>query len=118
MTPSTAIATRPPIRATALFTPDATPACVRPAAVITVVVSGATVMPMPIASTTIGAKYATQYESPERTLKSASPSAATAGPTVSGIRCPMRSTRPPAQRDIRNRMIVNGRSDAPVCVAV
>ena len=51
---SAAIASTPATRATALFTPDAVPAYSLPTALITAVVSGATVMVMPAASTSNG----------------------------------------------------------------
>src|SRR5437764_983109 len=50
--PSTATASRPAVRATALLTPEATPAWHRSTAFITVVVSGAMTMTMPRASST------------------------------------------------------------------
>src|SRR5437016_772636 len=51
--PNTAIAMSPATRATALFTPDATPACWASTAASAVVVSGATRIAMPRPSTTM-----------------------------------------------------------------
>ena len=63
-TPKTAIASRPATRATALLTPDATPACRGSTALITVVVRGATVIAIPNPSTTTAGKNVVQYEPP------------------------------------------------------
>ncbi len=60
MMPNTAIAISPATRATALFTPDATPACSASTAVIAVVVSGATTIAMPNPSTTTAGKNVVQ----------------------------------------------------------
>src|SRR5205085_12440344 len=59
-TPKSAIARRPATRATALLTPDATPACLGSTALITVVVNGATVIAMPNPSTTTAGKNVVQ----------------------------------------------------------
>src|SRR5262245_13531312 len=62
--PNTAIATRPATRATALLTPDATPACCVSTAVIAVVVNGATTIAIPNPATTTAGKNVVQYEPP------------------------------------------------------
>src|SRR5262245_1959445 len=117
MTPKTAIASSPATRATALLIPDATPACDGSTAVITVVVSGATVIAMPTARTRTAGKNVTQYEPPipGRAYKP-NPIAATVGPSVSGRRGPTRFTRPPDQRDNANMIRANGSSAAPASV--
>src|SRR4051812_48828003 len=58
--PRIAIARRPAIRATALFTPEATPASPGPASASTVVVRGATVMESPTAKTSSAGTMSTQ----------------------------------------------------------
>src|ERR1700704_2269730 len=100
MTPNTAIARRPATRATALLTPDATPAWWLSTALITVVVSGATVIARPNPSTITAGKNVVQYGPPiPGRAYSATPKAAMAGPSVSGRRLPTRATRPPDHRD-------------------
>jgi hypothetical protein len=47
---------RPAVRDTALLMPEAVPACVDGTALITLVVRGATVMPMPIPTADIAGK--------------------------------------------------------------
>ncbi len=54
------MATNPAVRATALLTPDATPACVCETELITTVVSGATLMAIPRPSTATGGKKSVQ----------------------------------------------------------
>ena len=102
-TPNTAIASRPATRATALLTPDATPAWWLSTAPITVVVSGATVTAMPNPSTTTAGKNVVQYEPPiPGRAYNATPSAAIAGPTVSGSRLPSarhQAARPSGQHE-------------------
>src|SRR4029077_20791400 len=111
------IARRPATRATALLTPDATPACRLSTALITVVVSGATVIAMPNPSTTTAGKNVVQYEPPiPGRAYSTRPSAAVAGPMVSGRRPPTRATRPPDHRDSANMITGNGSSAAPAAV--
>src|SRR5581483_8127446 len=58
--PSTATATSPATRATALFTPDAIPASPGPASESTVVVSGATVIDSPTENPSSGGRRSTQ----------------------------------------------------------
>ena len=88
-------------------------------ALITVVVSGATVTAIPNPSTTTAGKNVVQYEPPiPGRAYNARPSAATAGPTVSGSRLPTRATSPPDHRDSANMMTGNGSSAAPAAVAV
>src|SRR5712691_10439303 len=107
---NTAIASRPATRATALLTPDATPAWRLSTAPITVVVSGATVIAIPNPSTTTAGKNVVQYEPPTPgRAYNPRPSAATAGPSVSGSRLPTRPTRPPDHRDNANMINGNGR---------
>ena len=59
-TPKAAIASRPAVRETALFTPEAVPASAGPTAFITVVVNGATVTAMPMPSTQTAGKKLVQ----------------------------------------------------------
>src|SRR6185295_2863860 len=99
---------------TALLMPDATPACRLSTAAITVVVSGATVTAMPSPRTTTAGKNVVQYEPPiPGRAYNATPSAAMAGPIVSGSRLPTRATRPPDHRDNANMISGKGSSAAP-----
>src|SRR5258705_13992342 len=115
----TAIARRPATLATALFTPDAAPACRGSTALITVVVSGATVTAMPRPSTTTEGKNVAQYAPPiPGRAYNARPTAAIEGPTVSGSRLPTRATNPPDHRESANMISGNGSSAAPAAVGV
>src|SRR4026208_639569 len=117
-TPNTAIASRPAVRDTALFIPDATPACSSPTALITVVVKGATLIAIPSPSTsTAGKKLVQKLPLIDGTANSTKPTAAIVGPTVSGKRAPKRSTSPPDQRDNENTIATNGSIAAPAAVA-
>ena len=58
--PNTATASKPAVRDTALFTPDAIPARLSCTAFITVVVSGATLIAMPKPSTMIAGRKVVQ----------------------------------------------------------
>src|SRR5215470_19069324 len=117
--PNTAIAISPATRATALLTPDATPACCVSTAVIAVVVSGATTIVIPNPSTTTAGKNVVQYEPPMPGLAyKARPRAAMIGPMVNGSRLPTLVTRPPDHRDNRSISTENGNSAAPAAVAV
>ena len=58
--PSTAMASRPAVRETALLMPEAVPACSVPTEPITAVVKGATLMAIPIPSTTDAGKKVVQ----------------------------------------------------------
>src|SRR5437773_2468364 len=104
--------------ATALLTPDATPAWRDGTALITKVVKGATVTTMPNPRVTIGTKKDIQYgDSASDSANRNNPTAAIAGPITSGRRAPKRSNNPPAQRDSAPMMMVNGRNAAPAAVA-
>jgi hypothetical protein len=71
-----------------------------------VVVRGATVAAIPKATTTTAGKNVVQYEPPmPGRAYSARPTAAIAGPTVSGRRLPVRATSAPDHRDSTNMMI-------------
>ncbi len=74
---------------------------------------------MPNPNTTIAGKNVVQYEPPipGRAYR-ASPTAAVAGPTVSGRRLPIRATRLPDQRESANMITGNGSNAAPAAVAV
>src|SRR5712691_5124301 len=114
-----AIARRPATLATALLTPDAAPACRGSTALITVVVSGATVTAIPNPSMTMAGKNVVQYIPPmPGRAYSARPIAAIAGPTVRGSRLPTRATRPPDHRESANMTSGNGSNAAPAAVAV
>jgi hypothetical protein len=67
---------------------------------MTVVVSGGTVAAMPNPTIPIGSRNPIHNEviGPARTM-SANPTAVIVGPTISGSRAPIRSSRPPDQRD-------------------
>src|SRR5690606_6784983 len=87
--PSSATASRPATLATALLTPEATPAWLSSTAPITVVVSGATLTVTPNPSTPAAGKKVVQYEPPiPGTARRTSPAAAISGPTTSGLRAP------------------------------
>src|SRR5262245_8293247 len=117
--PKTAIAISPATRATALLTPDATPACCVSTAVIAVVVSGATTIAIANPSTAMAGKNVVQYEAPIPGFAySASPTAATIGPMVNGTLLPILATRPPDHRDSKNIRVGKGRNAAPAAVAV
>ena len=85
---------------------------------ITTVVSGATAIAIPSPRTAIGARNVVQYgPSVPGSANSASPAAASAGPTVSIRRAPNRSMWPPTQRLSPPIRSVNGRNAAPASVA-
>ncbi len=114
----TAIASTPPARDTALLIPDARPLWRESTAFITVVVSGATVIVMPMPSVTIAGKTEIQYEPPTpimAKIRNATPT--TAGPTVSGNRAPNCPISPPAHREPANMISANGSTAAPAAVA-
>ena len=115
MAPNSAMARRPAARATALFTPDAAPAWRSSSIdVITVVVSGATVIAIPMPSVAMPGKNVVQYEPPmPGRASSTKPAAATSGPTISGSRGPMRSASAPVQRESSDIVTTNGRNAAP-----
>ena len=60
MTPKTAIAIRPAVRATALLMPEAVPAWCRGTALMTAVVKGGTVIAIPMPSTIAAGKKVVQ----------------------------------------------------------
>src|SRR5207244_895136 len=113
--PKTATARRSAALATVSFTPAAVPAwCSSAIEVITVVVSGATVMVIPKPMVRMAGKNVVQYEPPiDGTASSAIPAAATSGPTVSGMRGPMRSASAPAPRERMVIVATKGSSAAP-----
>jgi hypothetical protein len=116
--PKTATASSPAIRDTALFTPEATPASLEGTASITAVVSGATLIAIPMPKTTTAGKNVLQYEPPiPGREKSAKPAAATTVPTVSGNLAPYRATSPPDQRESMKISRISGSSAAPAWVA-
>src|SRR5579884_2729933 len=115
--PSAAIAISPAVRATALFTPDATPLFSVSTASNTVVVSGATNSVPPIPSSTAAGKYVVQYDPPiPGSANAANPSAAKSAPAVIGMRAPTCATRPPDQRESANISRTNGNIAAPAAV--
>src|SRR6185369_293223 len=117
-TPNTAMASNPAVRDTALLIPDATPACSSPTELITVVVSGATVIDIPSPrTTTAGKKLVQKLGLTAGNVYSAKPTAAMIGPTVNGRRAPKRSIKPPDQRDNVNIITTNGSNEAPAAVA-
>ncbi len=117
--PSAATASSPAVRATALFTPEATPLCSGSSASKTVVVSGATKHTAPSPSSTAAGKYVVQYDPPSPgSAYAAKPAAASSAPAMSGMRAPMRATRPPDQRESVNMSTMNGSPAAPAAVGV
>src|SRR5581483_7035023 len=115
--PSTAIASNPAVRETALLIPEAIPARFCRTEFITVVVKGATLMASPTPSTTTAGKKVVQYLPPSfGRMKSANPSAATIGPTTKGQREPYFFTNPPDQRDKPNMIRMKGSDAAPALV--
>ena len=84
------------MRATALLTPEATPACRAGAAASTVEVSGATTRDRPRPNTTQPGSTSEAYDAPGPTRRSSStPPAQTSGPSVSGSRGPIRAASAP-----------------------
>src|SRR5437879_454158 len=107
--PSAAIASRPATRATALFTPDAVPACAWSTAFITVVVRGAAVSASPMPSTKAAGKTVVQYDPPAPGIaKSTYPTPVIPGPKTSGRFDPYFATSPPDHRDSRNINRITG----------
>jgi hypothetical protein len=104
--------------ATALLIPAATPVWRAATALMIAVVNGATVTAMPRPSTIIGRRNVAQYGPPAPgNANRTKPSAAMAGPMMSGARAPKRSSSPPAQRDSAAMTSVKGRNTAPASVA-
>src|SRR6202051_4932395 len=115
---TTATASSPATRDTALLTPEAMPTSLDGTASITAVVSGATLIAIPMPKTTTAGKNVLQYEPPIPGLeKSAKPAAATSVPTVSGSLAPYRATCPPDQREGREDSRMSGSRAAPAWVA-
>src|SRR5947207_12987757 len=115
--PSTAIASKPAVRETALLTPEAMPAWLSFTEFITVVVNGATLIAMPRPSTTTAGKKVVQYLPPTPGLtKRANPIPAMIGPMTKGRREPYRLTNPPDQRESKNMIKMNGSDAAPAAV--
>src|SRR5205085_12525199 len=87
--PAMATASSIATRDVALLMPEASPARASATAVITVVVSGATLIAMPRLITSTAGRILVQYDPPSvtRTYRR-NPTAATVGPTVSGSRAP------------------------------
>src|SRR5215218_2449543 len=104
-----ATASKPPTRATALLTPDATPECCASAAASTVAVKGATVNASPPPNTNTAGSTASMYERPGsiRTI-STRPHAMTNGPIVIGHRGPIRCASSPARAENTNMITVSG----------
>src|SRR5580698_1997780 len=117
--PSTATPINPAVRATALLMPDATPACSTPTEFITVVVNGATKSAPPNPRIVAAGKNVVQYDpSVPGRANARKPRAARVPPTTSGVRAPMRATKPPDQRDRTTMMATKGSSAAPAAVGV
>src|SRR5947209_1228770 len=111
---STAIASNPATRATALFTPDAMPARLAGTAANTVAVSGATTHDKPSPNTTTGRRTSGTYFDPGqicRIINSATDT--TNGPTVIGPRGPIRWATAPARADSASMISVTGKRPAP-----
>src|SRR5205814_10562441 len=118
--PNMAMASKPVARATVLLMFDVVLACCSSSIdVITVVVSGATVIAMPMPSVKSPGKYDVQYDAPPpRNARSANPQPATIGPTVSSGRGPMRSASAPVQRESSDIVATIGRNAAPADAGV
>src|SRR5581483_4914723 len=115
--PSAAIPIKPAVRATALFIPEATPACSTGTAFITAVVNGATKSAPPQPSSVAAGKNVVQYDPPlPGTAKAKKPSAAMTAPKSSGVRAPIRATRPPDHRDAATMQKMKGSKAAPAAV--
>src|SRR5260370_13087650 len=114
--PKSAIARRPATRETALLTPDAAPTWRSSSTdVITVVVSGATVVAIPITMTIRRGQNDVQYEPPmPGNANSANPVAAINGPKISGNRGPIRSANAPVKRESNDIAATSGSNAAPV----
>src|SRR5215208_8542112 len=116
--PRTATASRLPTEAIALLNPEAKPARSVGTALMTEVVSGATLSAMPMPSATIGRKKVAQYDPPvPGTARRPKTKAAIAGPMITSQRPPARLSSPPDQRDNPPMMRVKGKNTAPVRVA-
>src|SRR4051795_2332740 len=109
-----ATASSPAARATVLLTPLAMPACRTSTAPSTVAVNGATVSASPRPSPMVPGRMSVRYEAsgPIRASER-TPRAATSGPTVMGIRGPIRCPSAPPRADRNSMMIVTGSSAAP-----
>ena len=110
-----AIATSCPVRATALLTPDATPARRDSTAPSAVVVSGATVIVESGPEDEDPGQHRRDVRTHRRRRGSskASPAAHTSGPTLIGSRGPMRSASAPERADSRSMSTVIGVVAAP-----
>jgi hypothetical protein len=94
--------------------PEAIPACRRSTEPMTAAVSGATVKPIPNPRASTPGKNVAQYEPPvPGSANKPNPTVDRAGPTISGVRTPMRTASAPAQRLIVETRSTNGRSAAP-----
>src|SRR3954447_1094465 len=116
---SRATARRPAALATALFTPDATPAWRTLAADRTADVSGATVADRPRPKTTTAGSTSAAYEDPGpiRSISRA-PTAETIGPSDIQARGPVRSAHAPVRDERTSISNVIGSRDNPACNGV
>src|SRR3954447_20523512 len=97
---SAATAIRPAARAAALLMPLASPAREASTEPSTVAVSGATRVTMPAPRTSSAGRMSARYEAPGPTRSISSiPAAHSSGPTVSGMRGPIRSARAPERAE-------------------
>ena len=89
------------------------------AASSTVAVSGETVSVMPAPNTTIAGNTSVSHDAPGPTRsRSSSPHAATSGPTVIGIRGPIRPARRPTRAENSNMITVSGSSVVPAATGL
>ena len=117
MSPSAAIPMSPAVRATALLTPEATPACETGTDPITAVVRGATKSAPPRPRIVAAGKKVVQYDPPVPGKAYArKPKPAKIDPATNGMRGPMRPTRPPDHRDAATKMAMKGSIAAPAPV--
>src|SRR6266508_1832951 len=101
-------------RATALLTPEASPACSSSTEDSTVAVSGATVATRPSPRTTTGGSTSAKYDAPGPIRPSSrNPAAISSGPTVIGVRGPIRPASCPARPDRPSISSVIGSRAAP-----
>src|SRR6266567_2585143 len=114
---STATASRLPVRATALFTPDATPANRSGAAASTVAVTGATIADRPRPNTSTPGSTPVTYCAPGRTMRNSSmPAATSIGPATNCVLGPIRCASLPDRADSNSISTVIGRPASPARV--
>src|SRR5215213_8815601 len=113
------MASSPAVRATALLTPEATPAWLAGADISTAAVSGATVSVRPTPNTsTAGSTSVHQLApGPIRSI-STSPPADTSGPPVMNGRGPRRAAAAPTRADPASISAVTGSSVAPETIGL